>query len=88
MCESAITTPSWYVGVLIFDRRLWYDETPTVATLTNYDAVTLYLDKDGNSGSAPDTNSYRFVGQVNQWEPRAGLAGCLAWQRHTVGQCG
>jgi hypothetical protein len=62
-----------YVGVLIFDRRLWYDETPTAATfatLTNYDAVTLYLDKDGNSGSVPDANSYRLVGQVNEWGPR------------------
>ncbi len=59
-----------YVAVLIFDRRLWYDETPTAATLTNYDAVSLYLDKDGNSGAVPDANSYRLVGQVNQWESR------------------
>ncbi|CAG0937089.1 hypothetical protein TFLX_05995 [Thermoflexales bacterium] len=60
-----------YVGVLIFDRRFWYDESPTVATLTDYDAVTLYLDKDGNSGSAPDSNSYRLVGQLNNGEPRS-----------------
>jgi hypothetical protein len=59
-----------YVGVLIFDRRLWYNEAPTVATLTNFDAVTLYLDKDGNSGSVPDANSYRLVGQANEWGPR------------------
>ena len=55
-----------YVGVLIFDRRLWYDEAPTVVTLTDFDAVTLYLDKAGNSGSVPDTNSYRLVGQANE----------------------
>ena len=60
-----------YVGLLIFDRRFWYDETPSAADLINYDAVTLYLDKDGNSGSAPDTNSYRLVGQLNNGEPRS-----------------
>jgi hypothetical protein len=60
-----------FVSVLIFDRLLWYDETPTAVTLTNYDAVTLYLDKNGNNGSAPGANSYRLVGQVNWWEPRA-----------------
>lgn len=60
-----------FVSVLIFDRRLWYDETPTAATLTDYDAVALYLDKNGNTGSAPDANSYRLVGEVNWWEPRA-----------------
>ena len=58
-----------FVNVAIFDRRLWYDDSnPTPATLTNYDAVSLFLDKDGNTGTVPDANSYRFVGQVNWWE--------------------
>jgi hypothetical protein len=67
-----------FVSVTIFDRRLWYDENPTPATLTNYDAVSLFLDKTGNSGTAPDANSYQLVGQVNWWEPRADWQ--AAWQ--------
>jgi len=61
-----------FVHVTIFDRRLWYDESPTAATLADWDAVVLYLDRDGNVGSAPDATSYRFDGQVNWWEDRAG----------------
>jgi hypothetical protein len=57
-----------YLFVTIFDRRLWYDTNPAPADLTNWDAVTLYLDLSGNSGGAPATSSYRFVGQLNWWE--------------------
>lgn len=59
-----------FVHVTIFDRRLWYDESPMAATLANWDSVTLYLDQDGSIGGAPDAKSYRFVGQVNWWEDR------------------
>ena len=72
MCGSVITALSLLVHVTIFDRRLWYDESPTATTLTDWDAVTLYLDRDGNVGSAPGATSYRFDGQVNWWEDRAG----------------
>lgn len=54
-----------YVTLHIFDRHTWYDTTPTPSSLTEWDAVSLYLDLDGNSGSAPDSNSYRFVAQLN-----------------------
>jgi hypothetical protein len=72
-----------YVGLLIFDRRFWYDETPGAADLINYDAVTLYFDRDGNTGSAPDANAYRLVGQLNNGEPRSDWQ--AAW-RGTGGQ--
>ncbi len=59
-----------WVHVNIMDLQLWYDTTPSANTLTDWDSVTLYLDKRGNIGSTPTTDSYRFDGQLNWWEPR------------------
>jgi len=60
-----------YVHCGAFDRWLWYDTTPSVADLTDWDAFTLYLDLDGNAGAAIDASSYRFDGQLVWWEERA-----------------
>jgi hypothetical protein len=49
----------------IFDRLLWYDTTPSPAELEAWDAVTIYLDLDGNTGGTPDTDAYRFVSQLD-----------------------
>lgn len=32
--------------------------------------MTLYLDTDGNAGSAPDVTTYRFDAQLVWWESR------------------
>lgn len=58
------------VHVDIMDQYLWYDTTPSASTLTDWDAVTVYVDKRGNTGNAPTLDSYRFDGQLNWWEPR------------------
>jgi hypothetical protein len=64
-----------YIRVAIFDRRLWYDTTPSAASLTDWDATSLYLRMVGNTGQAPDQNTYRFDAQLNGGElPRT------AWQ--------
>ena len=57
-----------YVHVAVFDRRLWYDPSPSPGDLTAWDAVTLYLDLDGNVGGALDLNAYRFDAQLVWWE--------------------
>lgn len=59
-----------YVRVSAPDRRLWYDTQPSAEDLDAWDAVTLYLDLDGNQGTTLDANSYRFDGQLDWWEPR------------------
>ena len=61
--------------IAIFDRRLWYDSSPSPADLTAWDSVTLYLNLAGNAGGAPATSAYRFDAQLSDWEdPRT------AWQ--------
>ncbi|MDD3829115.1 MAG: hypothetical protein PHY79_24355 [Anaerolineae bacterium] len=59
-----------FLHVVIFDRQLWYDTRPSVKDLADWDAVTSYLSKDGNAGSRPGTNAYRFEGQLVWWETR------------------
>lgn len=67
----AYDSTALWVHVNIIDRRLWYDTEPSAATLTDWDSVTLYLDKRGNTGSSPTAESYRFDAQLNHWESRS-----------------
>ena len=46
------------------DRLLWYDSTPEPTNLTVWDAVSVYVDVAGNSGTTPGQTSYRFVKQL------------------------
>jgi hypothetical protein len=59
-----------FVHLTVFDRRLWYDASPSASDLTAWDSASLYLDLDGSTGNAPDNKSYRFDSQLDWWEPR------------------
>jgi hypothetical protein len=61
-----------YVYLAAFDRRIWYDTSPSVADLTKWDAATLAIDMAGNSAGRPGASAYRFVAQFNDGEERAG----------------
>jgi hypothetical protein len=50
----------------IFDRRLWYDTTPTIDDLTNWDALTLLLDTSSVSNPAPTSTAYKFIAQFSR----------------------
>jgi hypothetical protein len=63
-----------FVRVTALDRRLWYDTSPVPSDLSAWDSVSLYIDRGGNVGMAPDDLAYRFDAQLNWWEPR------LSWQ--------
>ena len=67
-CVLATTIPSLFVNVAVFDRWLWYQESPTSQSLTNWDAVSLYLNTDGVIGDVPGAHTYRFDGQLTWWE--------------------
>ena len=54
-----------YVYTVAFDRRLWFDTTPSASDLTSWDSVTLYLDRAGSGGRAPGPESYRFDAELS-----------------------
>lgn len=56
------TQTELWVRVSVFDRRLWYDPSPTLEDLTNWDSVSLFLDTGGDT--------FRFDAQMNWWEER------------------
>jgi hypothetical protein len=49
------------VYVASFDRRLWYDTTPTVDTLPEWDALTLLVDTNPGSGALGATLTASFA---------------------------
>jgi hypothetical protein len=54
-----------YVKLAVFDRRTWYDTSPSTSDLTAWDAASLYISTDSSGSKATDTNAYRFIGQLN-----------------------
>lgn len=66
------TDEELYVHVTIFDRLLWYDQSPSPGSLTEWDAVSVYLDQDGVTGNVPDANAYKFVGQLYRYDGQPG----------------
>lgn len=58
-----------YVYSATFDRFLWYNTNPQLpADLVKWDSVSLYLNTDANTPSAPTQNSYRFDAELNWYE--------------------
>lgn len=54
-----------WLYVASFDRRLWFDDSPSAASLTEWDAATILLDTNSAPGSAPSPSAYRFVAQLS-----------------------
>lgn len=76
------------VNITVFDRLLWYDPEPSIVDLTSWDAAEIFLDLNPNT-STIDQNTYRFVGQLNWWEPRQGYqaayqGGVNGWQYNEI----
>jgi hypothetical protein len=64
-----VDTALWF-HVNLMDQHLWYDTSPSANILTDWDTVTVYLDRRGNTGGTLTSDSYRLDGQLNWWEPR------------------
>jgi hypothetical protein len=56
-----------WVTVHIIDRLLRTDTSPDLSDITNWDAISLYLDLDGNIGDIPDSNAYLFTLQLSDF---------------------
>ncbi|MEJ2559900.1 MAG: hypothetical protein P8186_27525, partial [Anaerolineae bacterium] len=63
--------------VSVADHYLWYARPPGPDP-TEWDAVSVYLDGGRLGGTAPSTNDYHFVSQLNDREDRADYQ--AAWQ--------
>lgn len=61
--------------ISIFDRRLWYDPTPSVSDLHNWDAVSIYISTDNQIKTNLSSFEFRFTGQLTNWETNR-----TAWQ--------
>jgi len=59
-----------YVDLHIVDRYLWYDPNAKAPDLTKGDTTTVYLNTTQNGGGSPDQYSYKFVAQVDWYQPR------------------
>ncbi len=58
-----------WVNANVMDRSLWYNNRSFGPQgLTNYDSVSLYLDRGGNGGAALDGNAFRFDAQFTWYE--------------------
>ncbi len=57
-----------FVRVSSFDRLLWYDQSPDIYNLMDWDAVTIYLDLNGNNGYEVGTTMFRFTRQLQWWD--------------------
>ena len=75
-----------YVYLAVFDRLLWYDQSPSPEKLTEWDAVTLLLDTSG--GSSLSSSSWRFVAQLSSDESAAHRAvyrgSAMGWQAANI----
>lgn len=67
------TNNKLWVYLAAFDWDLFYDSTPSTNTLADYDGATLLISTNGNTGSSPDANTYRFVSSMSWFEGRSGF---------------
>ncbi|MCC6187923.1 MAG: DNRLRE domain-containing protein [Anaerolineales bacterium] len=56
---------SIYLDVAVIDRLLWRDPAALPGALTQWDAVSVYLNLSGAAGTAPGSRSYRLRAQAS-----------------------
>ena len=59
-----------YLDLHIVDRYLWYDPNAKAPNLATGDTATVYLSTAQNGSNAPDQHAYKFVAQVDWYQPR------------------
>ena len=69
-----------HVNASVFDCHLWYDESLCLGDLTAWNAVSLYLDKDGNVGGASSASVYTLTVNGTVPKPTSGVSRD-AWSR-------
>jgi hypothetical protein len=65
----AYTADALRVQVIVVDYYLWYDDNPQPGDdLTQYEAVSLYLDTYHDRANIPQNDDYTFLVGVRHWE--------------------
>jgi hypothetical protein len=65
----------------IFDRRVAYNEADAAGTdLTQWDAVSVYLDTQGDASAPLGSGSYRFDAQLSHYQKRVNYQRAYQWQ--------
>jgi hypothetical protein len=59
-----------YIDLHIVDQYLWYDPHGSHPNLNMGDESTIYLDTAPNGSNAPDSSSFKFLAQVDQYQQR------------------
>lgn len=66
------TSTALYVRVVVVDYSLWYKENAQPGDdLTQYDAVSLYLDTNHDRAGAPQNDDYTFLIGARHWQDMA-----------------
>ncbi len=78
-----------WVFLTIKDDLLWYNPTPSVNDITLWDSASIYLNVNPNSNNHINSQTYRFDGELNWWEPRgqfqASYSGNIAgWEEKSI----
>ena len=78
------TSTELYIRLAVFDRQLWYDTSPSVQDLTDWDSAGVFLNLNGNQGDVITSNTYAFYGQLAWSEPNMEAAyqgSAVGWQQ-------
>lgn len=69
-----------YLHAAVIDRLLWYDTTPSPAELTQYDAVTIYLDPTPGASQTLSRSALRIDVQfAPDYAPRQNYQAVYRW---------
>lgn len=67
--RTAYTDNGLQIRVTVVDYFLWYNTNATSSDdLTQYDAVTIYIDTAPNASTTPQINSYQFLIAARHWQ--------------------
>jgi len=65
----AYTSEALHVRFTVVDYYLWYNENPQPGNdLTQYDAISLYLDTDHDRAATPQDDDYTFLIGARHWQ--------------------
>jgi hypothetical protein len=70
--RMAYTAQALHIRATVVDYYLWYDENPKPSDdLTQYDAISIYLNTNHDQAGAPQSDDYTFLIGARHWQDMA-----------------